>query len=157
MCRKVLVGTLLALSLLLNSCYPELSVQQYDKLKSDIAALDTERKELEAKLSTLEVKLSTLEVELRAIEAKNVETLAYVNFLEKVLSAQSSELILSGQFDIETLIDSSVELTSTAEKLGNDDIIYYLGLFDSDNETQSVGAYYKVIEYSLKNIKQNLE
>jgi len=157
MSRKVLVGVLLALSVLLCSCYPELSMQQYDKLKSDIAVLDTERKELGGKLSALEVELRVTEVELREIEEKNAETLAYVEFLDKLLSVQSSELILSGEFDVSALIDASVELTSIAEKLGDNDIIFYLGLLDAENEGESVAAYYKVIEYSMKKIKQNLE
>jgi hypothetical protein len=125
-------------------------MQQYDKLKSDIAALDTERKELESTLSASEV-------ELRATEEKNAETLTYVKFLDKLLSVQSSELILSGEFDISALIDTSVELTSMAEKLGDNDIIFYLGLLNAENKNESVAAYYKVIEYSFKRIKQNLE
>ena len=148
--KKALVSVLLALSVLLYSCYPELSMQQYDKLKSDIAALDTERKELESTLSASEV-------ELRATEEKNAETLTYVKFLDKLLSVQSSELILSGEFDISALIDTSVELTSMAEKLGDNDIIFYLGLLNAENKNESVAAYYKVIEYSFKRIKQNLE
>ena len=150
MTRKMLVGVLLVLSVFLCSCYPELSMQQYDELKADIAALDTERKELEARLGALEV-------ELTEFKEKNAETLAYVEFLDKLLSVQSSELILSGHFDIETLIDYSDGLMDTAEKLGDDNISYYLGLMDAENESESVAAYYKAIEYCMKKMKQNLE
>ena len=148
--KEVLVGVLLALSLLLSSCYPELSVQQYDKLKEDIAALDMERKQLEAEVAALEV-------ELEEIETKNARTLAYVEFLDKLLSVQSSELILSGQFDVSALIDWSANLTSTAEGLSDSDVVYYLELIEPDNESESVAAYYKAIEYCLKKIKKNLK
>ncbi len=143
MAVKILVGVLVALSLLLSSCYPELSVQQYDRLKNDLVELDIQRQELEAQLT--------------ALKAKNAETLTYVDFLNKLVSTQSSEMILSGQFDVGSLIDSSTELTSVAESLGDSDIIYYLGLMNAENESQTVTAYYKVIEYCLKKLKQNLE
>ena len=143
MARKILVSVLLALSLLLSSCYPELSVQQYDELRKDLAEMDVQRQELEA--------------ELTALKAKNSKTLAYTEFLVKLVSTQSSERILKGEFDVNSLIDSSFELTSVAESLGDGDIIYYLGLIDAENESQTVSAYYKTIEYCLKKIKQNLE
>ncbi len=143
MIRKILLSVLVALSLLLSSCYPELSVQQYDKLRKDLAELDAQHQELEA--------------ELTALEAKNAETLAYVNFLDKLVSTQKSEMILSGQFDVASLINSKAELTSIAESLGDGEISYYLGLMDAENKGQTVTAYYKVIEYCLKKMKQNLE
>jgi len=143
MVGKVLVGIAVVLSLLLSSCYPELSVQQYDRLKEDLIALDLERQGL-------------LE-ELAAIEARDVETLAYIEFLDKLVSTQSSEMILEGQFDVEALINCKAELVSAAEKLGDNEIVYYLGLTEQENEGQTVGAYYKVVEYCLKKIKQNLE
>ena len=143
MAGKILIGVLVALSLLLVSCYPELSVQQYDRLKDDLVALDIERQELR--------------VELAAIEVKNAETLAYIDFLDKLVSTQSSEMILSGQFDVGSLADAKAELTSVAESLGDNDIIYYLGLMERDNESQTIAAYYKVIEYCVKKMKQNLE
>ncbi|MFC2056225.1 hypothetical protein ACFLTO_01495 [Chloroflexota bacterium] len=143
MVAKILVGVLVALSLLLSSCYPELSVQQYDELRKDLVELDAQRQELGAKLTDL--------------KAKNAETLTYVDFLDKLVSTQKSEMILSGQFDVGSLIDTRVMLTNVAESLGDVDIIYYLGLMDAENESQTVTAYYKVIEYSLKKLKQNLE
>jgi len=143
MAGKILVGVLVTLSLLLVSCYPELSVQQYDRLKDDLVALDVERQELQA--------------ELAAIEVKNAETLAYIEFLDKLVSTQSSEKILAGQFDGEALADAKAELTSVAESLGDNDIIHYLGLMERDNESQTIVAYYKLIEYCLKKMKQNLE
>ena len=150
MAKKILVGVLIVLSLLLCSCYPELSVQQYDKLKEDLVALDVQRQELEGKVATLEEELATL-------KEKNEKTRAYVDFLEKLVSTQSSERILMGEFDVESLVDSEAELMSTAESLGDNEVIYYLGLMNHENESQTVGAYYKVIEYCLKNMKQNLE
>ena len=150
MAGKILVGVLVTLSLLLVSCYPELSVQQYDRLKDDLVALDIERQELQAELAAIEVKNA-------AIEVKNAETLAYIEFLDKLVSTQSSEKILAGQFDGEALADAKAELTSVAESLGDNDIIHYLGLMERDNESQTIVAYYKVIEYCLKKMKQNLE
>lgn len=143
MAGKVLLGVILAFSLLLSSCYPELSVQQYGKLRQDLAALDTERQELRA--------------ELTALKTKNAEALAYVRFLDKLESTQSSEKILLGQFDVDSLISAKGELTSLANNLGDNEIVYFLGLMKTDNESQTVPAYYKVIEYCLKKIKQKLE
>ncbi len=143
MAEKVLLVILLAFSLLLSSCYPELSVQQYDKLRQDLAALDTERQQLR--------------VELTALKAKNVETLAYVAFLDKLESTQISVKILSGQFDTGSLISASANLTSLAKNLSdNNEIIYSLGLMKPDKERQTVQPYYKIVEYSLKKINQNL-
>jgi hypothetical protein len=143
MAGKILVGVLIVLSLLLSSCYPELSVQQYDQLKKDLAELDVQRQELQT--------------ELAAIKAKNTEVLAYVGFLEKLVATQSSEKLLAGEFDVESLADARDELTSAAQSLGDSDIIYYLGLIDRNNESQTIGAYYKVIEYCLKDMRKNLE
>ncbi len=143
MAGKILVGILVVLSLLLSSCYPELSVQQYDKLKEDLVKLDIQRQELEAQLT--------------AIKAKNAKTLTYVDFLNKLVSTQSSEMILTGEFDVGSLINASSELMNIAESLGDNDIIYYLGLMNAENESQTVAAYYKAVEYCLKKIKQNLE
>jgi len=143
MAGKILVGVLIVLSLLLSSCYPELSVQQYDQLKKDLAEMDIERQELQA--------------ELVAIKAKNTETLAYVGFLEKLVATQRSEKLLAGEFDVASLVDAGPELMSTAESLGDSEITYYLGLMDRNNESQTIGAYYKAIEYCLKDIKKNLE
>ena len=154
---KVLVGLLVVCSLLLASCYPELSVQQYDRLKKDIEELDTKRSELEAELSTLGAELTELKETKTEIETKNVKTLAYVEFLNKLIFVSSLEVIVSGQFDAEALITSADELTSAAEELGDQEILYYLGLIDPDHESQSMAAYYKVIEYCLKKMKQNLE
>lgn len=142
MAGKVILGILLAFSLLLSSCYPELSVQQYDKLRQDIAALDTERQQLRT--------------ELAALKTKNAKTLAYVVFLDKLESTQISVKILSGQFDTSSLINASANLTSMAKDLGDNEIVYSLGLMKPDNDSQTVQAYYKIVEYCLKKIKQNL-
>ncbi|MDP2730674.1 MAG: hypothetical protein Q8O55_09335 [Dehalococcoidales bacterium] len=148
--KKILVVSLLALSLLLLSCYPELSAQQYDKLRKELAELDARRQELEAKNQVLEA-------ELTAFKEKNTETLTYVKFLDKLVTTQKSEMILSGQFDARSLISSSANLTSFAESMEDGDINFYLGLMKPENESQIVTVYYKVIEYSLKKMRQNLE
>ena len=150
MSRKFLLCVLLTFSLLLSSCYPELSVQQYDKLREDLETLDTERQELRGQVVSLET-------ELTAIKVKNKQILAYIRFLEKLESTQSSEKILLGQFDVNSLIHAKDELMNQANELGDNDIAYYLGLMKPDNDSQTVAAYYKVIEYCLKKMKQNIE
>lgn len=150
MAGKILIGILVVLSLLLASCYPELSVQQYDQLKKDLAELDIQRQELQSELETIKA-------ELTAVKAKNTATVAFVRFLEKLVATQSSEKILAGEFDVESLVNAKGELMSAAESLGDSDITYYLGLLDRNNKSQTIGAYYKVIEYCLKDIKKNLE
>jgi hypothetical protein len=143
MAGKVVFVILIVSSLLLSSCYPELSVQQYDKLRQDIAALDTERQQLRTELTEL--------------KAKNAETLAYVAFLDKLESTQISVKILSGQFDAGSLVSASANLTSLAKDLGDNEIVYSLGLMKPGNDSQTVQAYYKIVEYCIKKIKQNLE
>lgn len=150
MTKKVIVVIMLVFSLLLASCYPELSVQQYDKLKADLAALDTERQQLRERVTSLETALA-------AVEAEHTKSLAYIRFLEKLVSTQSSEKILSGQFDTASLINAREGLTALANQLEDNEIVYFLGLITPDNDGQTVAAYYKIIEYSLKKIKQNLE
>ena len=143
MAKKVILGLILTCSLLLTSCYPELSVQQYDKLRSDIAALDTERNDLES--------------EVAALKSKNAESLAYVSFLEKLVSTQNSEKLLAGEFDTQSLINAKDELTALAANLGDNEIAYFLGLLKPDNNSLTVQSYYKVIEYCIKKLRQNLE
>ena len=150
MVRKILIGILVVLSLLLSSCYPELSVQQYDKLKEDLAELDVQRRELINELATQKDEFTVL-------KEKNEETLAYIAFLVKLVSTQSSARILTGEFDVESLVNAKDELMSAAEGLADSEIHYYLGLINLDNESETVAAYYKVIEYCFKNIRQNLE
>ena len=147
MAGKILVGVLLALSLLLSSCYPELSVQQYDKLREDLAEMDIQRQELEVELETIKAEN----------EEKDAEMRAYVGFLEKLVSTQSSERILTGEFDVDSLVDAKDALTDVAESLGDNEITYYLGLMNRENGSQTVAAYYKVVEYCLKKMKQNLQ
>jgi hypothetical protein len=144
MTGKVLLGILLSFSLLLASCYPELSVQQYDKLKKDIAELDTQRQ--------------ILEEETVALRAKHTEIRAYADFLNRMIATQNSENIVSGkaQFDADSLVAAKGELTKMAESLGDPDIIYYLDLI-TPKGTQNVAAYNKIIEYCLKGIRENLE
>jgi predicted nuclease with TOPRIM domain len=150
MVRRILTGIIIVLSLLFTSCYPNLSVQQYDQLKKDIEALDVERQELQAENQDLQVEIAT-------IKAKNSEVRAYIGFLEKLMSTQSSEKILIGEFDIVSLTNHKEELITAAESLKDNEIIYFLGLMNGKNESETVGAYYKVIEYCIKNIKQKLE
>jgi hypothetical protein len=150
MARKILLGVLIVLILLLSSCYPELSVQQYDKLKEDLAELDVQHQELVNELVALEEEYATL-------KEKNAKTLTYVGFLVKLASTQSSERILTGEFDVESLVDLKDELMNYAENLGDNEIQYYLGLINRWNQSETVAAYYKVVEYCLKKMKQNLE
>lgn len=147
---KVFIGLIMAFILLFPSCYPELSVQQYDKLREDLEALDVERQELRSKVSSMEA-------ELTIIEAKNKKIQDYIIFLHKLVSTQSSAKILEGEFDPEALITSKAELFTAAEGLEDGEINYFLGLMDPENESQTVSAYYKIIEYCVKKIKQNLE
>lgn len=150
MARKILFGVLIVSILLLSSCYPELSVQQYDKLKEDLAELDVQHQELVNELVALEE-------EYAALKEKNAKTLTYVGFLVKLASTQSSERILTGEFDVESLVDLKDELMDYAENLGDNEIQYYLGLINRWNQSETVAAYYKVVEYCLKKMKQNLE
>jgi len=143
MANKVILCLVLTFSLLLTSCYPELSVQQYDKLRSDLATLDTERKDLEAEVATL--------------KAKHIESRAYISFLEKLVSTQSSEKILTGEFDTKSLINAKDELTALAANLGDNEIAYFLGLLTPNNDGLNVQSYYKVVEYCLKKLRQNIE
>ncbi len=154
---KILLGILLAFSLLLSACYPELSVQQYDTLREDLDKLDTERKELMVEVATLGAERAALQLELTEVKNKNVITGAYIDFLNKIVSTQSSEKVLAGGFDVEALIAAEAELITAAEELEDGEIVYFLGLLDPENESQTVSAYYKVIEYCVKRIKQNLE
>ncbi len=154
MAKKILIGILVTLSLLLTSCYPELSVQQYDKLKEDLVALDVQRAELETEVESLKADIEVLELKDKLEDA---ETRNYVLFLEKMMSTQSSERILTGEFDVASLVSSKDALIKLAEDLGGSEISYYLELMDSDNETQTVAAYYKTMEYCFKEMKQTLE
>jgi len=150
MSKKVLVGFLLVLSLLLSACYPELSAQQYDKLRAELETMDIERQELKAELTAMKV-------EQADDESRDAETRAYVEFLDKLLVAQRGAMIVYGDFDIAVVSDYKDELVSAAEELGDSQITYYLELMDPDDRSQSIAAYYKIIEQSLQKIKKNLE
>ena len=154
---KTLLGIMLAFSLLLSSCYPELSVQQYDKLREDLEALDVERQELRVRATALEAEMEALEIELLDTKTRNQAIRAYVEFLHKTVSTQSSAKILEGEFDVESLITSRDELTAAAQELEDSEIVYFLSLMDPENESQTVSAYYKIIEYCVKEIRLNLE
>ncbi|MFC1988787.1 hypothetical protein ACFLVJ_03025 [Chloroflexota bacterium] len=155
---KIFLGVLMAFSLLFASCYPELSIQQYDQLKDDLDALDIERQELRVKVAELETKLTALETELASIREKTPVTLSYINFLNKMVSTQSSAKILEGEFDVEALVGARDGLITDAKNLvGEDEITYLLNLMDSENESRTVSVYYKIIEICIKNMKQNLE
>jgi len=149
MAGKIIVIVLVALCLSLSSCYPELSVQQYDKLKEDLAELDEQHTELETELELVKT-------ELKEIKTRNQEIRAYIDFMVQLVSTQSSESLLKGEFDTGALIEAKEQLLTAAEILEDVDISYYLSLIDPENEDETVGVYYKVIEYCLKNIKQKL-
>ncbi len=157
MAVKILLGILVAFSLLLSACYPELSVQQYDKLRQDLENLDTDRQELLVQVAVLGAERTALQAELAEVRTKNAITGAYIDFLNKIVSTQSSEKVLEGGFDVEALIEAGDELVAAAEDLADSESVYFLGLLDSEDESLTVSAYYKVIEFCVKRIKQNLE
>jgi hypothetical protein len=149
MIRKVIIIVITALCLCLSSCYPELSVQQYDKLKEDLRTLDIER-------TNLEKNLAAATSELDICNNNNLEIGAYVDFMSLLMSTQNSESLLAGEFDAAALVESKEELIAAAENLSDGDVVYYMSLIDPDNESGTVGAYYKAMEYCIKNIKQKL-
>lgn len=160
--KKVVSGVLVASTLLLaspffSSCASELSMQEYDELQEDLTNMEAERNELWAEANRLEAEANRLAGELNETRTRNAEALAYARFLDRLLSLQTSELVISGEFDVETLTDAAPELIAAAEELHDPDVIYYLELIKPDNEDQAVAAYYKAIECCMKKIKQNLE
>ena len=154
MVKKILIGILIVISLLFTSCYPELSVQQYDELKEELVALDVKRAELEAEVESLKADITALQA---AQQTTNSETRAYIVFLERMVSTQSSERILTGEFDVESLVKSKDVLIVTARDLDESNISYYLELINSENESETVAAYYKTMEYCFKEMKKILE
>jgi hypothetical protein len=151
MARKVLAGFFISLILLLSACYPKLSVQQYDKLRQDITALNTESQALSENVTSLKGQLA-------AVKAGNSDALGYVNFLEKLISTQNSEKVLSGrgEFDVTSLLNANKELITMANDISDSEIAYLLGLMKPNNDDQTITAYYKIIEKCMKKIKQDL-
>jgi len=149
--RKIAVIVLSALCLCFTSisCYPELSVQQYDKLKEDLAALNQQSDALESELARVNTELAT-------IKERNTRVRAYVGFLVQLISTQNSESLLAGEFDVNALVTAKSELMTSAEALNDPDIVYFLSIVNAEKEAETVGAYYKAIEYCIKNIKQQL-
>lgn len=161
--RKIVIAVLIFLSLLIASCYPELSVQQYDQLKADLEALDVQRRDLveevialSGQVEALQAQVANLIGDVKANKLHDLAALAYIDFLDKLVSTQT-ELILRGQFDIEALVEASEELMEEAAGLENSEIIYYLGLMTPDNQIATVGAYYKIIEETVKKIRTHLQ
>jgi chromatin segregation and condensation protein Rec8/ScpA/Scc1 (kleisin family) len=154
MAKKILIGLMIGLSLLFTSCYPELSVQQYDKLKEDLKALDVKRAELETEIESLQANIAVIEANNAQVHA---EVRGYLSFLEKMVSTQSSERILTGEFDVESLVKAKETLKDLAADLEESKVFYYLDMMNTENESQTVGAYYKAIEYSLKEMKSKLQ
>jgi len=156
MAGKSLIAILIGLCLFVSSCYPELSVQQYDKLKEDLEKLDEKRTELEQEVSSLEQEVSSISMELEGIKTKNTQVRAYIDFLVQLVSTQNTESRLAGEFDTNALVESKEKLIESAKKLKDSEIEYYLGLINPENEAETVGVYYKAIEECLKAIKQEL-
>jgi outer membrane murein-binding lipoprotein Lpp len=150
MTKKILIGIMMIMSLLLTSCYPELSVQQYDQLKEDLKNLDVKRIELEAEIAALEQQIT-------AIQQENAETRRYLRdniaFLEKIVATQSKTRVLTGEFDIESLVDAKGELLALSGNITGSNISYYLEMMKSDNQTQTVAAYYAVLENCFKQMR----
>ena len=149
MTRKIIVLAFMALCLCLSSCYPELSVQQYDDLREDLAEMDEER-------MALREELASVKEELDAFKEKNGQIKVYVDFMVQLIGTQNSESLLVGEFDVNALAEAKDTLIEASEKLENGEIHYYMSLIDPENEPGTVGAYYKAIEYCIKNIKQKL-
>ena len=149
MAWKSLIVVIIGLCLFVASCYPELSVQQYDKLKEDIEKLDEKRTELEQEVALLSM-------ELEEIKAKNTEVRSYIDFLVKLVATQNTQSLLEGEFDTNALVESKETLLESAEKLQDSEIVFYLSLINPENEAETVGVYYKAIETCLKEIKQEL-
>jgi septal ring factor EnvC (AmiA/AmiB activator) len=156
MAWKSILIVFIGMCLFVSSCYPELSVQQYDKLKEDLEILDEQRTELKQEVNSLSTEVSSLSTELEEIKTKNTEVRAYVDFLVQLVSTQNSESLLEGEFDTEALVESKEMLLESAETLKDSQIEYYLSLINPENEAETVGVYYKVIEDCLKEIKQEL-
>ena len=161
--KKLILGIMTLFLLSLSSCYPELSVQQYDQLKADLKTLYTQRQDMLHQIYTLKDQVSTLQQENAALtdqvngaKSNDANILDYINFLSKLVATQSSELILKVQFDVTALVNAKASLITAAAPLGNGDVDYYLSLIDPDKEGQTAGAYYKVIETCVKAIKANL-
>jgi septal ring factor EnvC (AmiA/AmiB activator) len=149
MAWKSIIIVFIGLCLFVSSCYPELSVQQYDKLKEDLEKLDEQRTELEQEVAILST-------ELEDIKTKNTEVRAYIDFLVQLVSTQNTESLLEGEFDTNALVESKEKLLESARKLNDSEIEYYLSLINPENEAETVGVYYKAIEICLKAIKQEL-
>lgn len=156
MAWKSILIVFIGMCLFVSSCYPELSVQQYDKLKEDLEILDEQRTELKQEVNSLSTEVSSLSTELEEIKTKNTEVRAYVDFLVQLVSTQNSESLLEGEFDTGALVESKEMLLESAETLKDSQIEYYLSLINPENEAETVGVYYKVIEDCLKEIKQEL-
>ena len=156
MAWKLLIIVFIGLCLIVTSCYPELSVQQYDKLKEDLEKLDEQRTELAQEVSFLSMEVSSLSMELEEIKVKNTEVRAYIDFLVQLVSTQNTESLLAGEFDTNALVESKEKLLESAENLKDSEIEYYLSLINPENEAETVGVYYKAIEKCLKEIKQEL-
>ena len=83
MAGKIFILVILLSCLVFTSCYPELSVQQYDKLKEDLEKLDVQRQQLQAELLSLQA-------EYDEIIQKNIEIRTYIEFLEKLVFVNNS-------------------------------------------------------------------
>jgi septal ring factor EnvC (AmiA/AmiB activator) len=149
--RKIIIIAVSVLCLCFSvvSCYPELSVQQYDKLKEDISLLNEQTE-------TLKTELEEVTAALNTIKEKNSEVRQYLDFMVQLISTQSSEGLLAGEFDVIALANAKDALVTAAGILQDSDISYYVSLIDAEKEAETVGAYYKAIEYCLKNIRQKL-
>ena len=152
MAWKSILIVFIGMCLFVSSCYPELSVQQYDKLKEDLEKLDEERTELVQEVAALSTEVTSLSMELEEIKTKNTEVRAYIDFLVQLVSTQNTESLLEGEFDTNALVESKDNLLESAENLKDSEIEYYLSLINPENEAETVGVYYKAIEECLKAI-----
>lgn len=135
--------------LFLTSCYPELSVQQYDQLKEDLEVLNHQS-------AAMDEELAYINAENGLLKENNVEIATYVDFMMQLLSTQNSESLLNGEFDVQALVDSKEVLLASSANLSDGNIYRYLSIINEENEAETMGAYYQTLSTCIKNIKQKL-
>ncbi|MBN2238738.1 MAG: hypothetical protein JW712_03110 [Dehalococcoidales bacterium] len=165
MIRKFIpvVISALCFSLLLTSCYPELSVQQYDELKEDLEVLNHQSAAMEEELIYVKDELTSANEELAyliaengILKANNKEIKAYTDFMVKLFATQNTEKLLNGEFDVAALVSKKEELLKAADNLTDSNIYRFLSVIDAENEVETMGAYYQILSTCVKNIKQKL-
>ena len=156
--RKIIliVLSVICSCFLLTSCYPELSVQQYDKLKEDLDVLNHQSAALEEELNHVNSENEALQTNNAQMIANNAEIKSYVDFITKLLATQNSEGQLNGKFDVQSLVEAKDSLLVAADNLTDGNIYRYISIIGPDNEVETMGAYYQALSTCIRNIKQKL-